>query len=98
MTEKTPQEEMADKLSKMGRKRAGHLVQPTVADMAKARKDEGKIGVDRKEMMAAIRGVIGEKPKGRGAKTIKQQRHANLGETASERAPQKHPYAIRSNK
>jgi hypothetical protein len=92
MTEKEPQEEMEDKLSKMGRKRAGRLVQPTVADMAKARKEKGKTGTSRREMMAALRGVIGEKPKSRGVKTIKQQRHAKMGETASERAPQKAPF------
>ena len=92
MTEKAPQEEMADKLSKMSRKRAGRLVQPTQADMAKARKGDGKIGVDRREMMAAIRSSIGEKPKSRGTKTIKQQRQAKLAETASERVPQKNPF------
>jgi len=85
---------MADKLSKMTRKRAGRLVEPTVADMVKARKEKGQTGTSRREKMAALRGVIGEKPGGRGAKTITQQRHAKLGQTVADakRVPQKAPF------
>ena len=98
MTEKTPQEEMAEKISKQTRKRAGKLVEPTMSDAIKARKEPPQKGTSRREMMAAMRSTVGRELDSRGGKTIKKQRHANLAQTASKRAPQKHPYAIRSNK
>jgi len=38
MTEKTPQESLQEAMSKKGRKKAGRLIKPTVAEMVHARK------------------------------------------------------------
>ena len=70
MTEKTPQENLQDAMSKMGRKRAGRLIKPTVAEMIHAR------GGGKEQKRDALRGIIsgGEPTSGVAASIGKTRR------------------------
>lgn len=83
MTEKTPQDEMRDKMSKMARERAGRLVNPTVSELIQARKQKleadgnmhkGRGARSRRDRTAAMRNIIsGDEGKGNRTRRLKRK-------------------------
>jgi len=90
MTEKTPQSDMRDKMSKMARLRAGRLVQPTMSEMIESRKQkiEGGKGVrqgiasnagsSRRDRTASTRNIIAD-GEDRSNRTRRTKRKEQLG-------------------
>jgi hypothetical protein len=70
MTEKTPQESLQEAMSKKGRKKAGRLIKPTVAEMIHAR------GGGKEQKRDAMRSIIsgGEPTSGVAASIGKTRR------------------------
>jgi len=96
MTEKTPQNDMRDKMSRMGRLRAGRLVQPTMSEMIQSRKQkiEGGKGVrkgiasnsgsSRRDRTASTRNII-TGIEDRPSRTRRTKRKEQLGKLKLEK-------------
>ena len=88
--DKTPQQLMSEKMSQMGRVRAGKLVNPTMTEQIKehGRKVAGE--PSRKDRMASMRRSISPAID-KKTRAYRSKRDEQLRKAASVRAPQKHP-------
>jgi len=78
MTEKTPQQEMSERMSHMGRRRSGRLVQPTMSEMIAARKSKvGGISYQR-DRVTGMHNSIASDDADKVARTIKAKRKQQL--------------------
>ena len=89
MTDKTPQDEMSERLSKLARERAGRLVNPTMSEMIQARRKRYEEGIhrtkdisrggSRREKTAAVRSVVAGGKGDRVNRTLRGKRKEQLG-------------------
>ena len=79
MTEKTPQQEMSEKMSHMGRKRSGRLVQPTMSEMIEARKSKVEGISYQRDRGTGMRNSVASGDTDKVARTIRAKRKQQLG-------------------
>ena len=78
MTEKTPQQEMSEKMSHMGRKRSGRLVQPTMSEMIEARKSKVEGISYQRDRVTGMRNSVASGNTDKVARTIRAKRKQQL--------------------
>lgn len=95
MSEQTPQDIMSEKMSQMGRIRAGKSVKPTMTEQIKEHGKKMRGEPSRRDKMAAMRQSIS--PADKKTRTYRAKRDELLKETASKPTTQKSPHDRRYN-
>ena len=78
MTEKTPQQDMSERMSHMGRKRAKRLIKPTMSEMIQARKNKVEGISHQRDRVTGIRNSVASGNTDKVARTIRAKRKQQL--------------------